>query len=72
MVYKLVNQQAPKYLTSMFLRLSDISNRQLRDSDNDLHVPFQRTACGQKSFSYRGAKLCNDQSTEPKKAKSFA
>ena len=49
MVCKSINQQAPEYLTSMFLRLSEISSRQLCDSDTDLHVPFQRTACSQKS-----------------------
>ena len=40
--------------------------------DTDLHVPFQRTECGQKSLSYRGGKLWNDQNTEAKKAKAFA
>ena len=44
----------------------------LSDTDTDLHVSFQRTACGQETFSYRGAKLWNDQNTEAKKAKSFA
>ena len=39
---------------------------------SDRHVSFQRTASGQNSFSYRAAKLWNDQNTEAKNAKSFA
>ena len=35
MVYKSINQLAPEYLTSMFIKLSKFSNRQLRDSDTD-------------------------------------
>ena len=71
MVYKSINQLAPKYLNSMFIKLSEFRNRQLRDSDTDLYVPLLELACGQKSFSYRGAKLWNSQQTEVKKAKSF-
>ena len=72
MVYKSINQQAPEYLASMLLRLSEISKRQLRDSDTDLHVPFKEPHVAKKSFSYRGTKLWNYQNTEAKKAKSFA
>ena len=62
------NQQAPEYLNSMFIKVSEFGSRQLRDSDTDLYVPLLKTACGQKSFSYRGAKLWNSQQTEAKKA----
>ena len=51
MVYKSKNQLAPEYLNSMFVKLSEFRNRQLRDSDTDLYVPLLKTACGQKSFS---------------------
>ena len=71
MVYKSKNQLAPEYLSSMFVKLSEFRNRELRHSDIDLYVPLLKTACGQKSFSYRGAKLWNSQQTEVKKAKSF-
>ena len=71
MVYKSKNQLAPEYLNSMFVKLSEFRNRQLRDSDTDLYVPLLKTACGQKIFSYGGAKLWNSQQTEVKKAKSF-
>ena len=71
MVYKSKNQLAPEYLNSMFIKLSEFRNRQLRDSNTDLYVPLLKSACGQKSFSYRGAKLWNSQQTEVKKAKSL-
>ena len=71
MVHKSKNQLAPEYLNSMFVKLSKFRNRQLRDSDTDLYVPLLKTACSQKSFSHRGAKLWNSQQTEVKKAKSF-
>ena len=71
MVFKSKNQLAPEYLNSMFVKVSEFRNRQLRDSDTDLYVPLLKTARGQKCFSYRGAKLWNSQQTEVKKAKSF-
>ena len=48
MVYISKNQLAPEYLNSMFIKLSEFINRQLRDSDTDLYVPLLKTACGQK------------------------
>ena len=71
MVYNSKNQLAPEHLNSMFIKFSEFRNRQLRDSDIDLYVPLLKSACGQKSFSYRGAKLWNSQQTEVKKAKSL-
>ena len=71
MIYNSKNQLAPEDLNSMFIKLSEFRNRQLRDSDTDLYAPLLKSACGQKSFSYRGAKLCNRQQIEVKKAKSF-
>ena len=40
MVYKSINQLAPEYLNSMFIKLSEFRNRQLRNSDADLYVPL--------------------------------
>ena len=72
MVYKSKHfQLAPKYLNSMFIKLSEFRNRQLHDSDTNLYVPLLKSACGQKSFSSRGAKLMNSQQTEVKKGKSL-
>ena len=39
MVYKSVNNQAPIYLTEMFVRLSDACKRELRNTKTDLAVP---------------------------------
>ena len=69
MVYKSVNGQAPTYLAEMFIRLSDSSKRQLRNTKTDLTIPRRKSAFGQKCFSYKGAKLWNDLSTEVKSSK---
>ena len=71
MVYKSINQLALEYQNSMFIKLSEYRNRQLRDSDTDLYVPLVKSACGQNSFPYRGVKLWNNQQADVKKAKSF-
>ena len=71
MVYKAVNKQAPIYLTEMFARLSDACKRELRNTKTVLAVPRRKSAFGQKSFSYKGAKLWNDLSVEVKSSKSY-
>ena len=71
MVYKSVNNQAPIYLTEMFVRLSDACKRELRNTKTDLAVPRRKSAFGQKCFSYKGAKLWNDLSVEVKSSKSY-
>ena len=53
-VYKALHNEAPKYLIELFHRLSDIQNRELRNSKTDLHIPLVKTSSEQKSFSYRG------------------
>ena len=69
MVYKSVNDQAPTYLAAMFVKLSDSSKRELRNTKTDLAVPRCKSAFGQKCFSYKGAKLWNDLSTKVKHPK---
>ena len=77
MVHRSINHEALEYLTGLFQRLSETSARQLRNTSTDLHVPLLRTALlriakkGQKCFSYRGAKLWNDQNRERKMANTF-
>ena len=51
--------------------LSETSDRQLRNTCTDLYVPLLKTACGQKCFSYRGAKLWNDLERESEMANTF-
>ena len=65
-VYKSVNNQAPIYLTEMFVRLSDACKRELRNTKTDFAVPRRKSAFGQKCFSYKCAKLWNDLSVEVK------
>ena len=38
-VYKALHNEAPKYLKKLFHRLSDIQNRELRNSKTDIPIP---------------------------------
>ena len=60
MVYKSLNALAPDYLRNIFQKVSEATNRQLRNSSTDLRLPLLRTSTGQKSFAYRGAKVWSD------------
>ena len=71
MVFKSVNNQAPTYLTEMFVRLSDSCKRELRNTKTDLAVPHCNTTFGQKCFSHKGAKLWNDLSFEIKSSRNY-
>ena len=71
MVYRSINNEALEHLTGLFQRLSETCARQLRNTSTDLYVPLLKTACGQKCFSYRGAKLWNDLERESKMANTF-
>ena len=71
MVFKSLNELAPQYLSSPFKRNSQCSTRCLRNTETDLRVPKKTTANGQKSFSFRGAKLWNSLSAESKLASSL-
>ena len=70
-VYKLVNNQAPTYLTEMFFRPSDLSKRKLCNTKADLAVPARKLAVEQHCFSYKGTKLWNYLSTEIKSSKTY-
>ena len=56
-------------LTEMFVRLSDSSKRELRNTKTDLAVPRHKSTFGR--FSYKGAKLWNDLSIEVKSFKTY-
>ena len=58
MVFKSLNGLVPEYLTSKFVT-RNVSNYALRDSANNLVVPFPRTNYMKNSFSYSGATLWN-------------
>ena len=71
MVYESVNNQAPIYVTKMFVRLSDACNNEVRNTKTDLAVSLRKSAFGQKCFSYEGAQLWNDLSVKVKSLKSY-
>ena len=72
MVYKSLNALAPDYLRNLFQKVSEATNRQLRNSKTDLRLPLLRTSTGQKSFAYRGAKVWSDLDSVVKASASFS
>ena len=68
MVYRSMNAEAPNYLTALFDRLSDISVRELHNTNTDLKLPCLKTCSGQQCFAYKGAQLWNNFSAEVKKS----
>ena len=58
-------------MSEMLTRNLQDATRQLRNKNTDIKVPKKRTCNGQKSFSFRGAKLWNSLDTEAKQATSF-
>ena len=60
----------PPGLSDLFVRLSGVHPRELRNSKTDLAIPMLRTGNGQKSFAYRGASLWNGLDLETKVAPS--
>ena len=71
-VYKALHNEAPKCLKELFHRLSDIKNRELRNSKMDLHIPLLRTSSGQKSVAYRGVCIWNNLTCETKASSTFS
>ena len=59
MVFKSLNRLTPKYLSDLFVANSTNPSYNLRSKDTDLTLPKRKNSIGQKSFSYRGAKLWN-------------
>ena len=68
MVYRLINKEAPNYLTALFERLSDTGVRELRNTNTDLKLPRLKTSSGQRCFAYRWAQFWNNLSAEVKTA----
>ena len=71
MVYKSLNSLASQYLSDLFVRLSGVHPRELKNSKTDLAILMLRTGNGQKSFAYRGASLLNSLDLETKMAPSM-
>ena len=57
-VHKILNEQCPEILKQKFTKRSQVSKYEARRA-NDLRVPRPRLEITKKSFSYKGAKVCN-------------
>ena len=62
---------ASDYLRNLFQSVSEATDRQLRNSTSGLRLLLLKTASGQKSFAYRGAKVWNDLDSGVKASSSF-
>ena len=59
MMYKIVNNMVPEYLSSRFVFRSDTLTYNLRDSDGTLAIPQPCTNYCKRSLSYSGVVLWN-------------
>ena len=57
MMFKVLNNLAPEYLTDLFCRTNQVHDYSLRNSDLNLVLPKPKTNFLRKSFSYSGAVL---------------
>ena len=68
MFFKSLHGLAPQYMSNLFTKTSQLTSRNLRNSETDLRVPKKKSPNGQKCFSFRGAKSWNGLSAEHKDA----
>ena len=61
----------PSCLNGLFETLSQVHSKELRNTETDLRVSRRRNSNGQKSFSYRGAKLWNQLNNDQRSAPSL-
>ena len=59
MVYKSINELAPDYLLQIFTKQSACSRENLKNTATDLQIPLVKTCSGQRTVSYRGARVFN-------------
>ena len=71
MVCKAINGQAPTYFSSLFISISAVTNRMLRNSNLNLRPPRMKTKFGQNSFACRGAKNRSSLPNDCRKANTF-
>ena len=71
-VHKSLHKEVPEYLQGLFTRVSDKCIKEFRNSKLDLNLPLLKKSSGQKSFSFRGAKLWNKLGSEAKNTSSFS
>ena len=65
-VFKSISGLAPTYLSTLFTRNSTRDIVNLRNCETDLLAPGMKTSNGQKTFSFRGAKVWNGLKNEVK------
>ena len=58
-MHSIVNNTAPEYLTSRFVRPCDLTSYHLRENEYKLAVPQPRTDFYKSSLSYNGSVLWN-------------
>ena len=71
MVFISLHGMGSRYTSSLFIRNSQLADRDLRNAATDFRVPKRKSNAGQKSFSYRGAKVWNSFSVECKQVSSL-
>ena len=71
MVYQSINELAPDYLSQIFTKKSACSRENLRNTATDLQIPLVKTCSGQRTLSYRGARVCNHLDLEVKQTSSL-
>ena len=59
MMHSIVNNTAPEYLTSRFVRRCDLTGYNLRENEYKLAVAQPRTEFYERSLSYSGSVLLN-------------
>ena len=69
MVHRLINNEAPNYISSLFERLSQNTIRELRNTKTGLKLPLLKFCSGQKRFCYGGARLWSNLSVDVKNVK---
>lgn len=64
MMYKIMINRAPSYLTNMFENITSVHSHNLRNSEYNVYVPRPYTEAGKNSFHYQGAVLWNSLSRD--------
>ena len=62
--FKCMSGCAPEYLSTQFIKRTEVSNRRTRNSQKQ-NIPLLKTASGQRTFYYRTASLWNSLDTSP-------
>ena len=68
MVFISIHGLAPQYMGDLFIKISQFSSHNLRNTATDLRLPQKRSSNGLKCFSYRSTKTWNSLPTKCKQA----